>query len=167
MKPTFPLLALLATGACGGTVPSSVPASPDGGASCLQPTVMPLLVAPGQPGLSGLLDVALGEVAPGLDRVVLASVRLRPAPGLSLAFVEGALLSVREASGGPSALLAAGGTRDDGGLSMALPSEAELRALAPGGVLPISLELEGTPPAAATSVTLDVCVRPPSHYGVF
>jgi hypothetical protein len=166
VKPTFPLIALLATAACGGTV-SSGALAPDGGASCLQPTVMPLLVAPGQPGLSGFLEVALGDVAPGLDPVVLASVRLRAAPGLSLSFVDGALLSVRDASGGPSAVLAAGGTRDEDGLSMALPSEAELHALAPGGVLPISLELEGTPPAAATSVTLDVCVRPPSHYGVF
>jgi hypothetical protein len=161
VKPTFPLIALLATAACGGVVSSSSARAVDGGTACVQPTVMPLVVSPGQPGATGFVEVDLGDVAPGLDPVVLASVRLRPPEGLaSLDFVEGGRLFVKDAALGQGALLAAGGSREADGLSMALAPATDLRAAAPGGVLAVRLELEGSPPDSAVSVTLDVCVHP-------
>jgi hypothetical protein len=167
VKPTFPLIALLATAACGGVVSSSSARAVDGGAACVQPTVMPLVVSPGRGGATGFLEVDLGDVAPGLGPVVLASVRLRPSVGLaSLDFVEGARLFVKDSALGPGALLAAGGSRQADGLSMTLPPAVDLRALAPGGVLAVSLELEGMPPESAVSVTLDVCVHPQNPHDV-
>ncbi len=161
MQRTLSLIALLAVAACGGSTLPPNATAPDGGSSCLQPTVMPLLSPPG--GVtSGLVDVDLG----GGDSVVLTSVHIRPsAGGASLAFVEGARLSVPAEAGGTGALLASGGSLSDDGLELFLPPGAlDLRALASGQRLAIRLELAGSLPQGPLSVTLEVCVH--QHYGI-
>ncbi len=142
--------------------------APDGGSSCLQPTVMPLVSPPGESVASGLVDVDLGEVAAGPDPVVLASVHVRPTSGFaSLGFVEGVRLSVPLDAAGAGALLAAGAVGADDGFWLSLPpGGADLRSLSSGGWLPVRLELLGKPPGGPLSVTLEVCVHKTLHYGI-
>jgi hypothetical protein len=168
VKRTFSLIALFAVAACGGSMMPANAMAPDGGSPCLQPTVMPLVSSPGESAASGLVEVDLGEVAAGLDPVVLASVHIRPTSGPeSLSFVEGARLSVQVEPGGAGAVLAAGGVASDDGLFLSLPTGGlDLRALSHSGWLPIRLELLGKPPLGPLSVTLDVCVHKPIQHGI-
>jgi hypothetical protein len=168
VKRTFSLISLFAVAACGGSVMPANAVAPDGGSPCLQPTVMPLVSLPGESVASGLVEVDLGEVAAGLDPVVLASVHIRPTSGPeSLSFVEGARLSVQLEPGGAGAPLAAGGVASDDGLFLALPTGGlDLQALSRGGWVPLRLELFGKPPLGPLSVTLDVCVHKPIQHGI-
>jgi hypothetical protein len=159
VKPTPSLLALLAVAACGG-VGSANTLAPDGGSTCLVPTVMALLSPQAGGVASAWVDVDLGEVAAGLDPVALTSVHIRPTSGAdSLDFVEGARLSVMTGAGGVATVLAGGGALSDDGLPLSLPPEGvDLRAFSSGGRLLVRLELAGPLLARPPSVTLDVCV---------
>jgi hypothetical protein len=169
VKRLLPFLASFALAACGGVVssPQSGVTTADGGTVCLVPTVVGLRTPSGAGPASAVVDVDLGEVAAGLDSVVLASVHLRPASGPGLDFVEGARLSVESASG-VGTYLAGGGFVSDGGLLLSLPeAEVDVKALSTGSSLPVRLELEGRMPAEPLSLLLEVCVnKGNTHYSL-
>jgi hypothetical protein len=168
LKRLLSVVALLAVTACGGVLESSALAAVDGGASCLTPTVMPVVTPPGGTASSGLVEVDLGEVTAGLDPVVLDSVRLRPASGLvSLASVEGAWLSVPGEPGAAGVLLAGAPRAVDVGLVLT-PARlgTDLRPFASGGRLLLRLQMKGEFPDGAKSVTLEVCLGQPIQHAV-
>jgi len=113
--------------------------------------------------VGALFQLDLGEVAPGLDPVVLASVHVGPVRGV----IEGARLSVPGESGTEDLVLAAGTASPEGLALVPARAAVDLRALASGGPLPLRLELAGAAFAGPQSVTLDVCVTRLVPHGVF
>jgi hypothetical protein len=157
---TLLLSLLLVVVGCDGTTGDEL--GPDGGNPCLVPTVAPLASPGGDGSASALLDVDLGELASGPDPVELASVHILPVPGGEslLGIVEAVELSVQPSSGRSVRLLAARGPAGDDTpvLSLLGDGPLDLRRLAPGGRLPLRLEITGKLPQGPWSVTVEVCV---------
>ena len=163
LKPSFPLLALVAVAACDG-----LGAAPEGG-FCVVSTLMPRLVSGGAGIASALVEVDLGDMVTGRDPVMLTSVHLRRASGgAPLQFVEAAQVSVHGGVGQGASLLAAGGTADDDGTVVLFPTldtDMDLRALSSDGRLPLQLDLAGTLPLGGASLAVQVCVKKITPHG--